>query len=191
MHGTSGIAQQNAGLQGHPARCQSDRSTEARRCAPHGYSFTHNGAGAALSVAGTPLSSDHRAATHAYRPPQTWSGRQSALRMSPCSPTPRSGSQRTGQRCTLTPCRRRLAANSRSQPPPLTTAATAPTAARNRPAPAAHRQPICTGWCKQRHLLHVRCTTGEPARLTRRSLDAEPDGHTRLRLPATARFRQL
>lgn len=123
MHGTSGIAQQNAGLQGHPARCQSDRSTEARRCAPHGYSFTHKGAGAALSVAGTPLSSDHRAATHAYRPPQTWSGRQSALRMSPCSPTPRSGSQRTGQRCTLIPCKRRLAANSaanrrrRSRPP--------------------------------------------------------------------------
>ena len=108
--------------------------------------------------------------------------------MSLCSPPPRSGSQRTGQRCTLTPCRRRLAANSRSQPPPLTTAATAPTAARNRPAPAAHRQPTCTGWCKQRHVLRVRCTTGEPARLTRRSLDAEPDGHTRLRLPATARF---
>ncbi len=79
VHGTSGIAQQNACLQGHPARCQSDRSTEARRCAPHGYSFTDKGAGAALSVAGTPLSSDHRAATHAYRPPQTWSGRQSAL----------------------------------------------------------------------------------------------------------------
>ncbi len=188
VHGTSGIAQQNAGLQGHPARCQSDRSTEARRCAPHGYSFTHNGAGAALSVAGTPLSSDHRAATHAYGPPQTRHGRQSTLPHVAVLAT--TSLRVTADRPTLHIDTLHVQTG-RQQPQPTAAAhdrATAPTAFRNRPAPAAHCQPTCTGWCKQRHVLHVRCTTGEPARLTRRSLDAET---RRAHALAPACYRQI